>query len=49
MDEDKDEGQTMGQRNAGDGEDRDQFASAAGTFVIHLFGRDGKERGDMTQ
>ena len=31
----------MAWRDAGDGEDRDPFAGAIGTFVIHLFDHDG--------
>ena len=34
---------------AGDGEGRDPFAGATGTFVIHLFDRDGNKRSNMTQ
>ena len=36
-------------RDTGDGEGRDPFASATGTFVIHLFDRDGGKCSNMTR
>ena len=39
----------MAWRDAGDGQDSDPFASATGTFVIHLFDHDGKRRSNMPQ
>ena len=35
--------------DAEDGEDKDPFAGATGTFVIHLFNRDGDKCSNMTQ
>ena len=49
MDDNNKEGGTMAWRGAGDGESRDQFASATGTFFVHLFHYNGDKRGDTTQ
>ena len=36
-------------RDSRNGEGRDQYAGATGTFVINLFGHDGNKRSNMTQ
>ena len=39
----------MAWQDAGDGEDRDPFANATGTFVFHLFDHDGDKCSNMTR
>ena len=47
--EDDNEGRMMAQQEAGDGEGGDLVAGTPGTFVIHLFDRDGNERGNKAR
>ena len=39
----------MAWRDTGDGEDRDLFAGATGTFVVYLFDTDGGKCSNMTR
>ena len=39
----------MARQDARDGEGRDPFASATGTFIIHLFNHDSDKCSNMTQ
>ena len=49
MDENNNEGQMMARRDTGDWEGGDPFASATGTFIIHLFDRDDNELNNTTR
>jgi len=46
---DTDKGRTMAWWDAGDGEGRDPFAGATGTFVIRLFDHEADKRNNMTR
>ena len=48
MDEDDDDGRMMACWDTEDVGGGDPFARATGTFVIHLFDRDGDKHGDTT-
>ena len=43
-----DKDRTMARQDAGDGEGGNPFANATETFVLHLFDRDGDDRGNTT-